>query len=274
MTSTMLRKFKSVDAFRQALILEELASKLSHDDYHMMLSGGRSLALNTDHRDFDFKEKEEVLGLKNFTKSARNSIQALQKVDGDNYPECSSSMLDLDLGSCGTQSSLSLTPRPLAKINVLSNNVQEQVAWKSLMQVNFQISLGGTLVLVLTREDVSIPNDECWSATFRWFAMATTNAQNNSANTGHSSCEDKAIVEYEGGSNVKKSVSFKMESPEEDAPTRSVCPPGEQECSTRIGIEQVHEHDETRGKPGGEVDHSQQGTPTMPPEKEEQLNML
>ncbi|KAH0977309.1 hypothetical protein GBA52_027028 [Prunus armeniaca] len=162
-----VEELQAVDAFRQALIMDELLPE-KHDDYHMMLrflkarkfdvekakhmwadmlqwrkeySADTIMEVTTAESSFEFAgfgtffffphSIYHVDGFKNFTKSARDLITRLQNVDGNNYPETLWQMFIINAGPgfrlLWNTVKTFLDPRTTSKIHVLGNKYQNKL---------------------------------------------------------------------------------------------------------------------------------------------------
>ncbi|KAL0334709.1 UNVERIFIED_CONTAM: Phosphatidylinositol/phosphatidylcholine transfer protein SFH3 [Sesamum radiatum] len=248
-------ELQSVDAFRQALILEELLPA-KHDDYHMllrflkarkfdiektkqmwadMLQWRKDYGSDTIMEDFEFKEKVEVvkyyphghhgvdkradlftskdLGLKNFNKAARELIQSLQKIDGDNYPETLCQMFIINAGSgfrllWNTVKSF-LDPKTTAKIHVLSNKYQSKLL-EVIHESELPEFLGGTCTCA-DKGGCMVSDKGPWNDE-EIMKLVRMGAHKCSKKASSSSVDEKTISEDESSisKSVKKTTSFNL----------------------------------------------------------------
>ncbi|KAG9135088.1 hypothetical protein Leryth_011589 [Lithospermum erythrorhizon] len=158
------------------------------------------------------------VGLKSFNKAARELIQCIQKIDGDNYPETLCRMYIINAGSgfrilWNTVKSF-LDPKTTSKIHVLSNKYQKQLL-EIIDASELPEFLGGTCTCAdkggCMRSDKGPWNDQ------EIMQMVRDGQHKCSTNKFViSSIEEKTISEDENSHyymNVRKNNSFHKDSP-------------------------------------------------------------
>ncbi|KAG6410789.1 hypothetical protein SASPL_128858 [Salvia splendens] len=194
------------------------------------------------------------VGLKSFTKSARELVQSIQKIDGDNYPETLFQMYIINAGSgfrllWNTVKSF-LDPKTTSKIHVLGNKYQSKLL-EVIDASELPEFLGGDVRLPLTRVAMVRNGDH-----------KCAHRRSSSA-----SADEKTISEDENGDKSKKSMSFDMknESPRSTSSNDNATPPQQQqqqisppdeEASSKYVVEshpyqppQFHPYPQSRSQP-------------------------
>ncbi|CAA2974057.1 phosphatidylinositol phosphatidylcholine transfer SFH12-like isoform X1 [Olea europaea subsp. europaea] len=149
------------------------------------------------------------VGLKQFNKAARDLIQRIQKIDGDNYPETLCRMYIINAGSgfrllWNTVKSF-LDPKTTAKIHVLGNKYQSKLL-EIIDARELPEFLGGKCTCVdkggCMRSDKGPWNDS------EIMKMVCNGEHKCSNKVLISSVDEKTISEDETAKNVKKNNSF------------------------------------------------------------------
>ncbi|KAK8529949.1 hypothetical protein V6N13_102839 [Hibiscus sabdariffa] len=174
----------------------------------------------------------EGVGLKSFNKAARELLQRLQKIDGDNYPETLNRMFIINAGSgfrllWGTVKSF-LDPKTTAKIHVLGNKYQSKLL-EVIDPHELPEFLGGSCTCAdkggCMRSDKGPWNDP-------EILKRITNDEAKCTRGNTSGVEDKACLETGGSLNVETSVTGTAErlarnaplSPVAESPMNKECP--------------------------------------------------
>ncbi|KAK8616421.1 hypothetical protein V6N13_017971 [Hibiscus sabdariffa] len=174
----------------------------------------------------------EGVGLKSFNKAARELLQHLQKIDGNNYPETLNRMFIINAGSgfrllWGTVKSF-LDPKTTAKIHVLGNKYQSKLL-EVIDPHELPEFLGGSCTCAdkggCMRSDKGPWNDP-------EILKRITNDEAKCTRGNTSGVEDKACLETGGSFNVETSVTGTTErlarnaplSPVAESPMNKECP--------------------------------------------------
>ncbi|KAL4360672.1 hypothetical protein GQ457_04G001950 [Hibiscus cannabinus] len=174
----------------------------------------------------------EGVGLKSFNKAARELLQHLQKIDGNNYPETLNRMFIINAGSgfrllWGTVKSF-LDPKTTAKIHVLGNKYQSKLL-EVIDPHELPEFLGGSCTCAdkggCMRSDKGPWNDP-------EILKRITNDEAKCTRGNTSGVEDKACLETGDSFNVETSVTGTAErlarnaplSPVAESPMNKECP--------------------------------------------------
>ncbi|KAL2460121.1 Phosphatidylinositol/phosphatidylcholine transfer protein SFH10 [Abeliophyllum distichum] len=151
------------------------------------------------------------VGLKQFNKAARELIQRLQKIDGDNYPETLCRMYIINAGSgfrllWNTVKSF-LDPKTTSKIHVLGNKYQSKLL-EIIDASELPEFLGGTCTCAdkggCMRSDKGPWNES------DIMKMVRNGEHKCSNKVLISSADEKTIYQDENAKNVKKNSSFNL----------------------------------------------------------------
>ncbi|KAK4437745.1 Phosphatidylinositol/phosphatidylcholine transfer protein SFH12 [Sesamum alatum] len=178
------------------------------------------------------------VGLKNFNKAARELIQSLQKIDGDNYPETLCQMFIINAGSgfrllWNTVKSF-LDPKTTAKIHVLSNKYQSKLL-EVIDESELPDFLGGTCTCA-EKGGCMISDKGPWNDE-ETMKLVRMGAHKCSKKDSSSSVDEKTISEDESATaiskSVKKTTSFSLmsSSPSGDPVARPQLTPVQEEAS-------------------------------------------
>ncbi|XP_027105720.2 phosphatidylinositol/phosphatidylcholine transfer protein SFH3 isoform X1 [Coffea arabica] len=153
------------------------------------------------------------VGLKNFNKSARELIQRLQKIDGDNYPETLCRMYIVNAGSgfrllWNTVKSF-LDPKTTAKIHVLGNKFQSKLL-EVIDASELPEFLGGTCTCA-DKGGCMLSDKGPWNDAD--VMKMVRNGEHKCSNKIIIPNVDEKTISEDENANSKKNHSFKLESP-------------------------------------------------------------
>ncbi|KAJ8572255.1 hypothetical protein K7X08_008766 [Anisodus acutangulus] len=152
------------------------------------------------------------VGFKNFNKSARDLIQRLQAIDGNNYPESLCRMYIINAGSgfrlLWNSVKSFLDPKTTQKIHVLGNKYQSKLL-EVIDASELPEFLGGTCTCA-DEGGCMLSDKGPWNDP-EIMRMVHNGEHKCSSHKIVISMDEKTIPEDEDAKNVKKSVSFKKE---------------------------------------------------------------
>ncbi|XP_051137572.1 phosphatidylinositol/phosphatidylcholine transfer protein SFH12-like [Andrographis paniculata] len=174
------------------------------------------------------------VGLKNFSKSARELIQRLQAIDGNNYPETLCQMFIINAGSgfrllWNTVKSF-LDPKTTQKIHVLGNKYQSKLL-EMIDASELPEFLGGTCTCD-DKGGCMMSDKGPWNDP-EIMKLVREGAHKCSNRSASASADEKTVSEDEPAApmskSIKKTVSFSMTANGSEKPAHSQLPPVKEE---------------------------------------------